>query len=216
MRVLIASKTPSLVTSLIGELVSSSGRFQFVGAIDSGLGYALVEWAGQTDILLIDSDSFLRVKNRPDAKSSDWLGHFQTFVLAEGAEVLDVVSRRVMRLILLPTEGRLAPLIYLAAQGYTGFPAEVMENLRQDLYRMQIVAAMPANERQVLGHLGAARSAREIEMATGFTPMRVKALTQTVIRKLRLRNRTAVAAFAAIHRQPENGTLSSHFPTSAF
>jgi len=215
MRVLIASRTPSLVTSLIGELVSSSGRFQFVGAIDPGLGSTLVEWAGQTDILLIDSESFLRSRDQPGARSPDWLCHFQTFVLAEGPEVLDVVSRRVMRLILLPTEGRLGPLIHLATQGFTGFSADVLENLRKDLYRMDIVAAMPLDERQVLDFLGAASSAREIEVATGFSPSQVKALTQTVIRKLRLRNRTAVAAFATTHRPPENGTLPPRFPVTS-
>lgn len=198
-RVLIASKAPELVAELVEQLSRNGGGFQFVGASDPDLGASLALWTKSGDILLIDAESLLRLWNRSGVASPDWLARFRTLVLVEPARLVELVSRtqRLFRLILFPARERLGSVMGLALEGYVTLPPEVVEDLCIQKQRLRTVAEMAEEERRVLACLGAAYSAKRIEQATGFSESRVKLLTQTIIRKLHMTNRTAVAVFVA-------------------
>lgn len=200
-RVLIASRAPQLVASLIHEIESTKGAFLFAGAIDPDLGGALQSWTRASDVLLIDDESFLRIWKRFGHNPPTWLMQGRLVVLAESGQIVEVahLMRRQFHLIALPILDRLGLLMQLALLGYVVLPAAVVETLRISGDRLQTVRSMPMEERRVLAHLGTASSAADIETAMDIHQGRVKALTQSVIRKLHLSNRTAVAVFVTTH-----------------
>ena len=183
------------------QLSNSAGHFQFVGAIDPDLGASLTSWPRETDILLIDEESFLRIWKRSESSAPPWLRQFRTLILADSAQMVELVSRthRQFHLIVLPSHNRLAALMHLALDGYVALAPEVTDRLRSDRDRLNIVEEMAGEERRVLAYLGDAWSAHRIERATGFTPSRVKSITQTILQKLHFPNRTAVSVFATTH-----------------
>jgi len=200
-RVLVASRAPKLVSSLVQQLSNSAGHFQFVGAIDPDLGAALTSWPRDTDILLIDEESFLRIWRRSESSAPPWLRQFRTLILADSTQMIELVSRtqRQFHLIVLPSHNRLASLIHLSLDGYVALAPELVDRLQFNRDRLTTVTEMPDEERRVLAYLGDAWSAHQIERATGFTSSRVKSITQTILQKLYFPNRTAVAVFATTH-----------------
>ena len=84
----------------------------------------------------------------------------------------------------------------LACDGYIVMTATLVELLRRDGLRLEIVETLSRDELCVLAYLGAAMSNRCIAEKSGMLEDRVKAMTRSLTRKLHLKNRTTLAVFA--------------------
>jgi DNA-binding NarL/FixJ family response regulator len=198
-RVLLAVRDPYLAGSLRDALLHTPGML-LAGIIDPTIDRALAGWSSYADILLIGVDELL------------WLQRIATCNLVAAAAVMRVVvvldEKRILDL-LYQFEGRfdlvfdvedrrlLAERIDLAVAGYIVLSSSLLADWLSDRRRRELVGELSPSERRILSCVGRAMPNKSIAAETGFAESEVKALVQSTMRKLRIKNRTTVAVFAA-------------------
>ena len=88
-------------------------------------------------------------------------------------------------------------VVELARHGLCVVPAELVPAIATNRLRLEALACLPASEHKVLELLGRAKANKEIADELTLPESMVKALVRSVLYKLRLRNRTEAAVFAA-------------------
>lgn len=103
----------------------------------------------------------------------------------------------------------------LALEGYSAVPAAVIPDLLSDRVRVELVTGLSATERATLDLLGTALTNRAIAQRLGVPEPHAKSLVRAVLTKLRLKNRTEAAVFAARWRRARPAPPSDVPLTSA-
>jgi DNA-binding CsgD family transcriptional regulator len=198
-RVLLAVRDPRLAATLREALLRSSGM-RLAGIIDPTIDRALGEWSAYVDVLLIGADELLWLQR---AGASGFFGAFaamRVIVLLHESRILDLFYQIEDRfdLVFEDDDHRfLVERIDLALAGFVVLPARLLERWVGNQLRHRRTCELSPNERRILACMGRALSNKSIAAETGFAESEVKALVQSTMRKLRIKNRTTVAIFAA-------------------
>jgi DNA-binding NarL/FixJ family response regulator len=205
-RVLLAVREPRLAATLRDAVLRTPGML-LAGIIDPTIDRALGEWSAYVDILLIGADELLWLER---AGASGFFAAFSAMrvvVLLHESRILDLFYQIEGRfdLVIEDDEHRfLVERIDLAAAGYVVLPAPLLMRWLNNHLRRRMTCELSTNERRVLACIGRALSNKSIAAETGFAENEVKALVQSTMRKLRIKNRTTVAIFAATTETPGN------------
>jgi len=198
-RILLALRDPWLAAALRDALFHAPD-FQLIGIIDPTIDRALSGWRAYADILLIGADDLLWLRRSGSCGSLAASAAMRVIVLLDESRILDLFHQidRPVDLLLDVEDGRLlAERIDLAAAGYIVLSASLLMRWVSNHLRRRLIDDLSPNEQRVLTCVGRALSNKSIAAETGFAEAEVKALVQSVMRKLRMKNRTTVAVFAA-------------------
>lgn len=195
-RVFIVSRDPSSLVRLSEALDVHNTTLELSPAAD----LAVIGGANElhaADVLLLDAPTVLGLWRDTRGGKSRQLPLGRSIVLVRRQELLPVAARVRGQIAMIPLPWSANPsfLIHLALAGYVVLPAPALRRLHRNSDRRAIVAAMSPDERRVLTGVAAAWSAKRIQTVTGLEAAKVKSLTQGILRKLHLTNRTAVAVF---------------------
>jgi DNA-binding NarL/FixJ family response regulator len=197
-RILLAVRDPRRAVAL-REALLHAPDVQLAGIVDPTIDRALGGWSAHADILLIGADELLWLQRAGrDPLAAAAAMHF--LVLLDESRILDVVDRvdrRCDLVFALDDASFLAERIELAVAGYIVLPASLLRRWADNHLRRRLVDELSPSERRILACIGRALSNKSIAAETGFAENQVKALVQAVTRKLRMKNRTTVAVFAA-------------------
>jgi DNA-binding NarL/FixJ family response regulator len=197
-RILLAVRDPRRAVAL-REALLHAPDVQLAGIVDPTIDRALGGWSAHADILLIGADELLWLQRAGgDPLAAAAAMHF--LVLLDESRILDVVDRvdrRCDLVFALDDASFLAERIELAVAGYIVLPASLLRRWADNHLRRRLVDELSPSERRILACIGRALSNKGIATETGFAENQVKALVQAVTRKLRMKNRTTVAVFAA-------------------
>ena len=216
-RILLAVRDPFLAGALREALLRAHG-IELAGIVDPTIDRALDGWSAHADVLLIGADELLWLQRSCSRDPLPAASAMRVVVLLDEARILDVVKRidRRVALVFECEDARfLAERIDLAVAGYVVLSAELLARWAGNHLRRRLVDGFSPNERRILDCVGRALSNKGIAAETGFAQNQVKALVQSVTRKLRMKNRTTVAIFAAtmppaaLARQGANTTIAS-------
>lgn len=216
-RILLAVRDPFLAGALREALLRARG-IELAGIVDPTIDRALDGWSAHADVLLIGADELLWLQRSCSRDPLPAASAMRVVVLLDETRILDVVKRidRRVALVFECEDARfLAERIDLAVAGYVVLSAELLARWAGNHLRRRLVDGFSPNERRILDCVGRALSNKGIAAETGFAQNQVKALVQSVTRKLRMKNRTTVAIFAAtmppaaLARQGANTTIAS-------
>lgn len=150
-------------------------------------------------VVLLGARRLSRYLSRQPAKLRALRERAQVVALIEGVDpaeamdavrVADAVAFRAANL------DRLPQIVDLMRYNHLAIPADLLPALLRGGLRHARAAALDATERRVLDLLGEGCNDREIAARLGTGVARAKYRVRTVLRKLRLRNRTQAAVFA--------------------
>lgn len=201
-RVLVASRDSDFAGDLHRE-ISRLSEWQLLGIIDPRIDDAFERTCTIADVLLIDADDLIWLWNNRREATDKTLEILRVVVLLSDRQILDVVPR------LPPNSGLLfrtpegdVPLhaLEIALKGYMSVREPLLDRMKKNQLRLEIVARFSPDELRILAHIGHGRSNRQIARINGLPENRVKMLVYLVTHKLRMENRTAVAMFAASNR----------------
>lgn len=152
------------------------------------------------DVAVIDLEIVLLMK-RYHAGFLDELAKMCAVVVSlDTARLFDAIFPR------LPISGllfrdtfkeRCSDVVELALHGLCVVPADLVPAIATNRLRLEALASLPAAEHRVLELLGKAKANKEIAEELTLPESMVKALVRSLLYKLRLRNRTEAAVFAA-------------------
>jgi DNA-binding NarL/FixJ family response regulator len=205
-RILLAVRDPRRADALRDALFRAPD-IELAGIVDPTIDRALDTWGPYADILLVGADELLWLQRSGTAGPSLASSTMRVVVLLDESRILDVVDQLDHRFDLLfgPEEDRfLAERIDLAVAGYVALPASLLMRLECNQLRRRLVDDLSSDERRVLVCIGRALPNASIAAETGFAENQVKALVQSVRRKLRMKTRTSVAVFAATMHSRED------------
>jgi DNA-binding NarL/FixJ family response regulator len=198
-RILLALRDPWMAAASRDALFHAP-EFQLIGIVDPTIDRTVSGWDAYADILLIGADELLWLQRFGSCGSLPASAAMRVIVLVDESRILDLfhqIDRR-FGLVLDTEHGRfLAERIDLAAAGYIVFSASLLMAWVSNHLRRRLVDDLSPSERRVLAGVGRALSNKDIAAETSFPESEVKKLTESVMRKLRLKTRTAVAVFAA-------------------
>lgn len=198
-RILAASPRPELFQALRRETVRRK-NWKITGPIDPKCPDLFETARLAADVTLIEAEDLMWLADNRPKSARTALSPGQTIVILSESQLLDVVTLPI------PTHGLLLrrpagqvpiDLLALTLDGYLTSPAPLLGRLSRHLHRLEIVDRFTPEEMRVLVHLGAGLPNRAIAEACGFAESQVKALVYSLAHKLRMRNRTAIAVFAA-------------------
>jgi DNA-binding NarL/FixJ family response regulator len=198
-RILLALRDPWLAAALRDALFHAP-EFQLTGIIDPTIDRTFSGWHAYADILLIGADELLWLQRSGSCGSITASAAMRVIVLLDESRILDLFHQidHPFGLVLDIEDGRfLAERIDLAAAGYVVFSGSLLIGWVSNHLRRRLVDDLSPNERRILACVGRALSNKGIAAETGFPESEVKKLVQSVMRKLRMKTRTAVAVFAA-------------------
>lgn len=201
--VLLASRDPVLVLQVRDALTEGGGRVRLVGVVDPTIDCTLVIWREEADVLMIGSSELIQLLRRDGGIARELVGRFCLVTLTRGQHVLEVVSAlgRNVGILFCDRDGGLPfAAIEMALNGYLVVPGKLLQRLLRDQSRLDIVRRLSPSERVVLCGLADALPNEAIAARAGVSPARVRSMITLLIRKLHVRNRTALAVFAASHR----------------
>lgn len=176
---------------------------RLVGVVDPTIDCTLVIWREEADVLMIGSSELIQLLRRDGGVESELGEWFCLVSLARAQHVLEVVSAlgRNVGILVCDRDGSLPfAAIEMALNGYLVVPGKLLQRLLRDQPRLDIVRRLSPNERVVLRGLADALPNEAIAAQAGLSHTRVRSMITLLIRKLRVRNRTALAVFAASHR----------------
>lgn len=201
-RILIASHRPTTAWRMRQQL-AQLGRWLLVGIVDPRIEDAVELLCEKGDVVLIEARELIWLLNHRPAQIRESLRTVRPVILLQEDQVLEVVTHCEPAWGLLLEGPHVSfPLerLELAASGYMIMSEQLYNDLITDNLRLDIVPTLTSLQLSILSYLGMALSNREIAERSGLKENRVRTLIQSINRKLCLRNRTAVAVFAA-----ENG-----------
>lgn len=204
--VLLASRDPVLVLQVRQALAEGGDRIRLVGVVDPTIESTLAIWREEADVLMIGSSELIQLLHRDGAVESELSEWFYLVSLTQGQHFLEVVGAlgRNVGILFCDRDGGLPfAAIEMTLNGYLVVPGKLLQRLLRDQPRLDIVRRLSPNERVVLRCLADALSSEAIAARAGLSLARVRSMITLLIRKLRVRNRTALAVFAASHRTVE-------------
>ncbi len=207
MRILLAVRAPWLVASLRDALLHAPA-LQLAGIVDPTIDRALGGWNSYADIVLIGADELLWLQRSGSGGSVAVSATMHVIVLLDESQILDLFHQidHGFDLVLDLEDHRfLAERIDLAVAGYVVLPAPLLKRWMGDHLRRRLIADLSPAERRIFFCVGRALSNKSIAAETSFPENEVKSLVQSVTRKLRMKNRTTVAVFAASIQPEEDG-----------
>ena len=175
---------------------------QFVGVIDPLLPGAIAHWQDYADVLILGAADLKWLLRHQSKSTSSIAMHKVVVLVASVGHLLDALStdQRAFGIMFDPETIRYAgPVLDLAAEGpgYIVIPPRFANLLSDDGLRRIIVHELTGTERLTLELLGQGRANREIALSLSCSETKVKTLVRSILLKLRLKNRTAAAVFAA-------------------
>jgi len=204
-RVLLAVRDATLAGSLREALLRTPGMM-VTGIIDPTIDRALAGWSSHADILLIGVDELLWLQRAVPCELLSAAAAMRVAVMLDENRVLDLLYHFEGRSALIfDTEDRrgLPERIDLAVAGYVVLSTSLLERLLGDDLRRELIDELSPHERRVFSCVGRAMSNKSVAAETGFAESEVKALVQSTMRKLRIKNRTTAAVFAATFERSE-------------
>ncbi len=211
-RVLIAARDMAAAWNTHLQL-ERSDRWQVVGIVDPRITATFYNGCEEADIVLIEAGDLNWLLDHQPVLAQTIFERSPPMVLLKESDILDIVTRSEHTWGLL-LEQKLSTLsverLALACDGYLVIATGLLSQLRADGLRLGIIETLSPEELSVLSYLGAALPNREIAEKSRMPEKRVKALARNLARKLRLKNRTALAVFAV-----ENEVLLSRLAAKA-
>jgi len=204
-RILLAVRDPSLAATLREALLETPGIL-LAGVVDPTIDRALAGWSAYADILLIGADELLWLERAAAGGFIAATAAMRVVVLLDETRILDLFYQIAGPFdLVFEIEDRrlLAQRIDLAAAGYIVLPASLLVQWVGNHLRRRLVAELSLKERRVIACVGRALSNKSVAVETGFAENEVKALVQSAMRKLRIKNRTTLAIFAATIEPPD-------------
>jgi two-component system, NarL family, nitrate/nitrite response regulator NarP len=198
-RILLALRDP-LSAAALRDALFHAPDFELIGIIDPTIDRTFNGWHTYADILLIGVDELLWLQRSSVCGSLPASAAMRVIVLLDESRILELFHQinRPFDLVLDLEDSRLlAERIDLAAAGYVVFSRSLLIGWVSNDLRRRLVDDLSPNERRILACVGRALSNKGIAAETGFAEAEVKALVHSVMRKLRMKTRTAVAVFAA-------------------
>jgi DNA-binding CsgD family transcriptional regulator len=198
-RILLAVRDPCLAMAVREALLSRSGML-LAGIVDPTIDRALGGWSGYADILLIGADELLWLHRADAGGFFAASAAMRVVVLLDESRILDLFYQIDERFDLV-FDGKdrrfLAQRIDLATAGYLVLSTSVLVQWVGNHLRRRLIGELSSSERRILACVARALSNKSIAAETGFAESEVKALIQSTMRKLRIKNRTSAAIFAA-------------------
>lgn len=198
MKVVVAESDPETGKSL-RQALEDSGHV--VAAVLNSEVECLDEAIFTTvDVAIIDLEIVLLMKRYHTGFLDELAKICSVVVSLDTARLFDAIFPR------LPISGllfrdnfreRCSDVVELALHGLCVVPAELVPAIATNRLRLEALACLPAAEHRVLELLGRAKANKEIAEELTLPESMVKALVRSVLFKLRLRNRTEAAVFAA-------------------
>ena len=198
MKVVVAESDPETGKSL-RQALEESGHV--VAAVLNSEVECLDEAIFTTvDVAIIDLEIVLLMKRYHTSFLDELAKMCSVVVSLDTARLFDAIFPR------LPISGllfrdtfreRCSDVVELARHGLCVVPAELVPAIATNRLRLEALACLPAPEHKVLELLGRAKANKEIAEELTLPESMVKALVRSVLYKLRLRNRTEAAVFAA-------------------
>lgn len=199
-RILLAFRNPRILSVLRETLDARLPGMHLVGVVDPTIETALAEWHRHADVILVGGEELLLLWRRRSERTRLLQLEARVIALVNERQMLDVVSlfEKRPKLLFDRGDGRLvADGIVLAIDDYLLLPEDVLRRLTENRLRLEIVEGLSDTEKRVLSCLGRAMSNLRIAKATDLPESRVSTVVRAVTRKLRMKNRTMVALFAA-------------------
>ena len=203
-RILLAVRDPRLAATLREALLETPGIL-LAGVVDPTIDRALAGWSAYADILLIGADELLWLERAAGGFIAATAA-MRVVVLLDEARILDLfyqIDGPFDLVFEIEDRRLLAQRIDLAAAGYIVLPASLLVQWVGNHLRRRLVAELSLKERRVIACVGRALSNKSVAVETGFAENEVKALVQSAMRKLRIKNRTTLAIFAATIEPPD-------------
>jgi DNA-binding CsgD family transcriptional regulator len=198
-RILLAVRDPCLAIVVREALLSRPGML-LAGIVDPTIDRALGGWSGYADILLIGADELLWLHRADAGGFFAASAAMRVVVLLDETRILDLfyqIDERFDLVFDVKDRRFLAHRIDLATAGYLVLSTSLLVQWVGNHLRRRLIGELSSSERRILGCIARALSNKSIAVETGFAESEVKALLQSTMRKLRLKNRTTAAIFAA-------------------
>jgi DNA-binding NarL/FixJ family response regulator len=202
-RILLALHQPELAIRLRDEFLlrAPNERLQLIGVIDPRIGGSLSDWYDFADVVLIGADELLWLHSRGGPEVSPPGKETRIIVLVDERQLFEVLGCFGNRFGLLVIQNGgdrfLSVRTELAIAGYIVVSSHLLRRLKSDQIRLELVQNLSLSERKILACLGQAMTNRGIAHATGLSEREIKSLVHNVAEKLSLKNRVAIAVFAA-------------------
>jgi len=197
-RILAISSDPALFTALSNEALHHQD-WVVVDEVNPRMPGQLETAFSMVDIALIEAEEILwLMKNRPEVLAA--LSPVQTVVILCQRQLLEILTQPGQAYGLLfrrPSNRLPLNLLSVAIEGYVVSPSSLLNELGNNQQRLDTVSMLTPQELNVLFHLGIGLPNREIAEISGLAEGQVKTLVYSLTRKLHMRNRTAIAIFAA-------------------
>lgn len=205
-RVLVATRKSDFASTTHREL-SRLPEWRLIGIIDPRVEDAFEQTCVMADAVVIEAEDLIWLwRNRWDA-TQELLKNLHVATVLSDTQILDIIPNLPGKsgLLFRGANGEV-PLerLELALKGYMSIPESLLDGLKQNRMRQDIVAGFSAEELHILSYLRSGMSNQKISIATGLAENRIKTLVHLVTHKLRLKNRTAVAMFV-IQSFPASG-----------
>ncbi len=205
-RALIASRDAG--TAWTSHLaLERAGNWRVVGIVDPRAKDAFHKCFETADVILIESEDLIWLLDHRSNEIRENFKDSRLVVFLDVDDILEIVTRGERTWGLLLKQGfTVLPVdrLTLAYHGYLVITSTLVEHFRQDGPRLDIACDLSEIEFSLLSLTGKAISNRAISEISGLPESRVKSTARILARKLRLKNRTALAVFAV-----ENETLLS-------
>lgn len=197
-RTLIAARDPISVSEIRAYIERSN--LQMVGVVDPGMANPFEHLRSLADVAIMTIADLRRFRRHNPPPVSPRSLAVRLVAILDLSEILDlqrdvdlvggVIFRR-------PNTETVARSLELATMGYCVVPGDLLGDLSPDKLRLELLEDLSDEERRTLDLLGHATDNRAIARLLDVSEARAKTLVRSVLTKLRLRNRTAGAVFAA-------------------
>jgi hypothetical protein len=181
-RILIASRKSGIAWRSHLQFARAA-HWRVVGIVDPRAKAAFENGYAAADIVLIEAEDLIWLLEHRPGQARTAFERAPPMILLEERDMLDIVARAPPSWGLLMQQclanvsvDRLA----LACDGYIVMTATLVELLRRDGLRLEIVETLSRDELCVLAYLGAAMSNRCIAEKSGMLEDRVKAMTRSL------------------------------------
>lgn len=201
-RVLVASRDLDFAGALHRE-IGRLAEWRPIGILDPRVEDVFERTCAMADVLLIEAGDLIWLWNNRREVTEETLKIPRVLVILNEKQILDVVPRLPLNSgLLFRTPAGDVPLhtLEIALKGYISLREPLLDRMKQNQLRLEIIARFSFDERRVLSHIGNGLSNRQIAKVIGLAENRVKTLVYLVTHKLRMENRTAVAMFAVSNR----------------
>ncbi|MEQ8393543.1 LuxR C-terminal-related transcriptional regulator [Thalassobaculum sp.] len=199
-RVLIAVRDPDLVGDIRTALTAAPYRFHLLGVVDPKIDPALVAWCARGDAVLIGSEEWGALGRRHPNEFAALNERHTVVVICtdeQFADVLLIKRGTPSGLVVQDRRHALsAEMIEVALHGNLVISEAQFDRVRRNAHRLSIVGQLGQRDRAVLNWLATGLSNEAIADALKVSISEVKVSIASLMRRLKLKKRVALAVFA--------------------